>query len=82
MAATGLHSGEEKVLKISTSESAVDAAISSASGLERTLKLDTGDYIEGERSEGVQTSGPMGGDAGRTSAAEGKVNEEASLDMA
>ena len=60
----------------------MDAAISSASGLERTLKLDTGDCVEGKRSKCVQTSGSMGGDAGRTSAAEGKVNEEASLDMA
>ena len=81
MAATGVHSGKEKVLKIGTSESAGCSNIERIR-LERTLELDTGDCVGGERSEGVQTSGPMGGDAGRTSAAEGKVNEEASLDMA
>ena len=35
----------------------------------------------GERSEGVQTAGPIGGDARRSSVAEGNVNEGEALDM-
>ena len=83
MTAAGLQSGEGRVLKIGAGESVVNAAVlPSASILERTLKIDTGDSVEGERSEAAQASGPVSGDAGRTSASEGKVNEGASLDMA
>ena len=52
-----------------------------ASIFERTLKIDTGASVEGKRSEAVQAAGPIGGDAGRTSVSEGKVNEEESLDI-
>ena len=48
---------------------------------ENTLEIDTGDSVEGERSEAVQAAGPVSGDAGRTSVSEGKVNEEESLDI-
>ena len=92
MTAARLQSGEGRVLKIDAGESVVaEAVLPSASVLERTLKIDTGDSVggidtgdsvEGERSEAVQALGPISGDAGRTSASEGKVNEGASRDMA
>ena len=81
--AAGLQSGEEIILKIGAGESVVAAAVlPSASVFERTLKFDTGDSVEGERSEAVQAAGPISGDAGRTSVSEGKANEGASLDVA
>ena len=40
-----------------------------------------GEAIIGERSEGVQTAGPIGCDARGTSVAEGNVNEREALDM-
>ena len=40
-----------------------------------------GEAVEGKRGEAVQTAGPIGGDAGRTSVSEGKVNEEEALDI-
>ena len=83
MTAAGLQSGEGRVLKIGAGESVLIAAVlPSASILERTLKIDTGDSGEGERSKAVQASGNVSGDAGRTSASKDKVNEGASLDMA
>ena len=55
--------------------------LQSASIFERTLKIDTGDSVEGERSEAVQAAGLISGDAGRTSFSEGKVNGEESRDI-
>ena len=52
-----------------------------ASIFERTLKIDTCDSVEGERSEAVQASGLISGDTGRTSFSEGKVNGEESRDI-
>ena len=55
---------------------------SEGSRSDRTGEIDrAGEAIIGERSEGVQTAGSIGGDARRTSAAEGNVNEGEALDM-
>ena len=49
---------------------------------DRTGETDRGGKaITCERSEGVQTAGPMTGDARRTSFAEGNVNEGEALNM-
>ena len=76
MAATELQGGGGRIsITECTGESAVYAAvIPIASVLEMTLKIDAGDSVKGERSEAVQASGPISGDAERTSVSKGKVN--------
>ena len=55
---------------------------SEGSRSDRTGETDrAGEAIIGERSEGVQTAGPIGCDARGTSVAEGNVNEREALDM-
>ena len=81
--ATELRGGGGKISILEcTGEVCTVKGASQGSRGDRTGEIDrAGEAVIGERSEAVQTAGPIDGDARRTSVAEGNVGEGEALDM-